>query len=170
VASILIADDETRISAFIDKGLRAAGFATRVTGSGSEALDLALSGEFDLVVLDVNLPGMTGFQVLEGADLGRLRGELVDPVDPVDGGMPHAYDALHLSSLQGPARSRPYMRPCITGPSGRVTAFMSTTGEGCRRVRRQDGAGERARQVRALAFLGLVSGPVSADLAPFSAA
>jgi DNA-binding response OmpR family regulator len=40
-----------------------------VTGDGREALGLALSGEFDLVVLDVNLPGMTGFEVLE-----QLRG------------------------------------------------------------------------------------------------
>jgi len=65
VASILIADDEKRISGFIDKGLRAAGFATRVATTGPEALDLALSGEFDLLVLDVNLPGMDGFAVLE---------------------------------------------------------------------------------------------------------
>lgn len=65
MASILIVDDETRISSFIDKGLRAAGYATRVTGDGRQALELALSGEFDLVVLDVNLPGMSGFEVLE---------------------------------------------------------------------------------------------------------
>lgn len=69
MASILIVDDETRISSFIEKGLRSAGYATRVTGDGREALGLALSGEFDLVVLDVNLPGMTGFEVLE-----QLRG------------------------------------------------------------------------------------------------
>lgn len=65
MASILIADDEARISGFIDKGLRAAGYATTVATTGPQALDLALSGEFDLLVLDVNLPGMDGFAVLE---------------------------------------------------------------------------------------------------------
>lgn len=69
MASILIADDEPRISGFIDKGLTAAGFATRVATTGPQALDLALTDEFDLLVLDVNLPGMDGFEVLE-----RLRG------------------------------------------------------------------------------------------------
>ncbi len=69
MASILIADDESRISGFIDKGLRAAGFATRIAGTGPEALELALSDEFDLMVLDINLPGFDGFHVLE-----QLRG------------------------------------------------------------------------------------------------
>ncbi|MFV0373781.1 response regulator transcription factor [Microbacterium sp.] len=65
MASILIAEDEARISRFIEKGLRAAGFATQVTGNGSEALALAQTDEFDLLLLDVNLPGMDGFAVLE---------------------------------------------------------------------------------------------------------
>jgi two-component system copper resistance phosphate regulon response regulator CusR len=65
MASILIADDEPRISGFIDKGLRNAGYQTRVATTGPRALELALSGEFDLLVLDVNLPGMDGFGVLE---------------------------------------------------------------------------------------------------------
>ena len=69
MASVLIADDEARISGFIDKGLRAAGFATRVATTGTEALELALTDEFDLLVLDINMPGMDGFEVLE-----RLRG------------------------------------------------------------------------------------------------
>ncbi|MFT4219249.1 MAG: response regulator transcription factor [Microbacterium sp.] len=69
MASILIADDESRISGFIDKGLRAAGFATQVATTGPQALELALTDEFDLLVLDINLPGMDGFEVLE-----RLRG------------------------------------------------------------------------------------------------
>lgn len=67
--SILIVDDEPRISGFVDKGLRAAGYATRVASDGTEGLHLALTDEFDLMVLDVNMPGLDGFEVLE-----RLRG------------------------------------------------------------------------------------------------
>lgn len=95
MASILIADDEARISGFIDKGLRAVGFATRVAPTGPEALHLALSGEFDLLVLDVNLPGMDGFRVLEelrgsGSSMPVImltaRVELEDTVAGLEGG------------------------------------------------------------------------------------
>ncbi|WJL96486.1 response regulator transcription factor [Microbacterium sp. ET2] len=95
MASILIADDEARISGFIDKGLRAAGFATRVAPTGPEALNLAVSGEFDLLVLDVNLPGMDGFRVLEelrgsGSSMPVImltaRVELEDTVAGLEGG------------------------------------------------------------------------------------
>ncbi|WP_430591690.1 response regulator transcription factor [Humidisolicoccus flavus] len=65
MASILIAEDEARIAAFVEKGLRAAGFATRIVGTGTEALDLALTEEFDLLLLDVGLPGIDGFEVLQ---------------------------------------------------------------------------------------------------------
>jgi DNA-binding response OmpR family regulator len=60
----LIAEDEDRISSFVDKGLRSAGYATTVVAGGIEALELASSGEFDLVLLDVGLPGIDGFEVL----------------------------------------------------------------------------------------------------------
>ena len=61
---ILIAEDEERISSFIDKGLRAVGYSTDVIVNGTEALELALSGSCDLVLLDVGLPGIDGFEVL----------------------------------------------------------------------------------------------------------
>ena len=61
---ILIAEDEDRIASFVEKGLRANGFVTTVAGDGDSALELARSGAFDLVVLDLGLPGRDGFSVL----------------------------------------------------------------------------------------------------------
>lgn len=64
MSRILIAEDEDRISSFIDKGLRAAGFATKVVATGTDALDYAVTGGFDLLVLDIGLPGLDGYEVM----------------------------------------------------------------------------------------------------------
>lgn len=69
MSAILIAEDEDRIAAFVGKGLRAAGFAVQRAVTGDDALEQALNGDFDLLVLDVGLPGIDGFEVL-----ARLRG------------------------------------------------------------------------------------------------
>ena len=61
---ILIIEDEARIASFISKGLSASGLVPHVVEDGASGLAVALSGEFDLVVLDVGLPGMGGFEVL----------------------------------------------------------------------------------------------------------
>jgi DNA-binding response OmpR family regulator len=52
---ILIAEDEERISSFLEKGLRAAGYSTTVARDGMSALVKALSGEIDLLILDIGL-------------------------------------------------------------------------------------------------------------------
>lgn len=62
---ILIVEDEPRISSFIAKGLRAEGFTPTVAADGVTGLDYALTREFDLMVLDIGLPGMDGFRILE---------------------------------------------------------------------------------------------------------
>lgn len=64
MARILIAEDEARISSFIQKGLTANGYSVSVVSDGVAALDYASTGEFDLVILDVGLPRMDGFEVL----------------------------------------------------------------------------------------------------------
>ena len=64
MSSILIAEDESRISSFIEKGLRSAGYQSTVCESGEDAVHLALTGEFDLLLLDVGLPGIDGFEAL----------------------------------------------------------------------------------------------------------
>ena len=61
---ILIAEDEPRISSFLEKGLRAQGFSPTVAADGATALTLARSGEFDLVLLDLGLPSRDGLSVL----------------------------------------------------------------------------------------------------------
>ncbi len=66
MSRILIAEDEARIASFVEKGLRARGLSTSVATTGEEALDLALSGDFDLLILDLGLPGKDGFEVLRG--------------------------------------------------------------------------------------------------------
>jgi two-component system OmpR family response regulator len=57
---ILLAEDDRRMAAALVRGLRAEGFAVDVAGSGTEALELAASTEYDLVLLDVMLPEMDG--------------------------------------------------------------------------------------------------------------
>ena len=64
MARILIAEDEPRISSFIEKGLSANGFGVTVVTDGPSAYDYAMTGGFDLMVLDIGLPGMNGFEVL----------------------------------------------------------------------------------------------------------
>jgi two-component system copper resistance phosphate regulon response regulator CusR len=61
---ILIAEDEPRIVRFLTKGLQAQGYSTAWAADGKQALDLALSGEFDLLLLDLGLPVLDGLDVL----------------------------------------------------------------------------------------------------------
>lgn len=65
MARILIVEDEARIASFVAKGLRAEGHLATVVGDGPAGLDRALSGDYDLMVLDIGLPGMDGFEVLD---------------------------------------------------------------------------------------------------------
>lgn len=65
MARILIAEDDPLIGAFLEKGLRAHGFSTHLTDNGETAQSLSLTSEFDLLVLDIGLPGRDGFHVLQ---------------------------------------------------------------------------------------------------------
>ena len=61
---ILIAEDEPRLASFLEKGLRANGFVTTIVGDGITASTMARDDEFDLLVLDLGLPGRDGTVVL----------------------------------------------------------------------------------------------------------
>ncbi len=64
MTTILLAEDEARIARFVEKGLRASGFRVISVTTGEDALTLVLAGDIDLLLLDVGLPGIDGFEVL----------------------------------------------------------------------------------------------------------
>jgi DNA-binding response OmpR family regulator len=72
VTRILIAEDEERIVSFLEKGLKASGYTTMSVATGPDALALARDDTFDLLILDLGLPGLDGHDVLRGL---RARGE-----------------------------------------------------------------------------------------------
>jgi DNA-binding response OmpR family regulator len=69
----LVVDDEVEERAVLARGLRAEGIDVVAAGNGPSALDAALNLTFDVIVLDIDLPGLSGYQVLQ-----RLRAEGVD--------------------------------------------------------------------------------------------
>jgi DNA-binding response OmpR family regulator len=79
VSRILVVEDEARIAAFIEKGLRANGYTISVAESGEEALGMARIGDYDLVVLDLGLPGADGLEVLRRLRAGGARMPILVP-------------------------------------------------------------------------------------------
>jgi DNA-binding response OmpR family regulator len=128
---ILVAEDELAIADFIEHGLSAEGYAVTVTGDGQEAIDLATSQDFALVVLDRMLPGRDGIAVLE--ELRKLKPEarvimltartgVDDRVEGLDAGAvdymtkPFAFDELA-------ARVRAHLRTPGQAQSTRLEAL-----------------------------------------------
>lgn len=62
---VLIVEDETKTGDYLRQGLSEAGFTTDLARNGMDGLHLALTGDHDLIILDVMLPGLDGWQVLE---------------------------------------------------------------------------------------------------------
>src|SRR5688572_10157625 len=95
MSRILIAEDEPRLSSFLSKGLRAAGYSTTICDDGIRAATLARDADFDLLILDLGLPGQDGFAVLRelrgrGEHMPVLvltaRDEIQDTVSGLDSG------------------------------------------------------------------------------------
>ena len=70
MTSILVVEDEPGISSFVAKGLTSAGYNVTVVEKGADAISGALGGDYSLIVLDIGLPDMDGFEVLE-----QIRGQ-----------------------------------------------------------------------------------------------
>jgi two-component system, OmpR family, response regulator CpxR len=75
VVSTLIIDDDSELCALLEEFLRREGMTVTCENDGTRGLERALAGNFDLIVLDLMLPGLDGFQVLK-----RLRVQSRAPV------------------------------------------------------------------------------------------
>ncbi len=65
VKRVLIVEDEKPLSHALQLKLQSVGFETQVANDGQEGLNFVLTGKFDVMLLDVMMPGLDGFQVLE---------------------------------------------------------------------------------------------------------
>jgi DNA-binding response OmpR family regulator len=121
MSNILIVEDEARISSFVEKGLRAAGYACSVSADGAEALALAQTGQFDLILLDIGMPTLDGYEILRRLRVDdqatpvimlTARNSVEDTVGSLDSGAndylakPYKFDEL-LARIRIRIRDRP---------------------------------------------------------------
>ena len=124
---VLVVEDEPKMAGLVKRGLEEEGIAVDVSGRGEDAVWMAGSTEYDVVVLDVMLPGLDGFEVCR-----RLRADEVwtpvlmltardavdDRVAGLDGGAddylvkPFSFDEL-LARLRALARRGSAERPAV---------------------------------------------------------
>lgn len=74
---ILIIEDETRIADFLQRGLRAEGYFCLVANDGETGLSLAMEGDFDLILLDLMLPGIHGHEVCQHLRMEQVNTPLI---------------------------------------------------------------------------------------------
>jgi DNA-binding response OmpR family regulator len=89
---ILIVEDEARIADFLQRGLRAEGHFSVVANDGETGLSLALEGDFDLVLLDMMLPGIHGRDICQQLRMNKINTPLIilsalDSIDDVIAGL-----------------------------------------------------------------------------------
>jgi DNA-binding response OmpR family regulator len=69
--NVLVVEDEVKVSSFIKQGLEESGYNVQVAFDGQMGLRLASANKFDIILMDVIMPGMNGFEVVK-----KLRNEL----------------------------------------------------------------------------------------------
>jgi DNA-binding response OmpR family regulator len=116
LSRILIAEDEARLASFLEKGLRASGFMTTVVEDGPSASAVANDDDFDLLILDLGLPGKDGLDVLRDLRTAGQRLPVIvltargDPYDRIEGLETGADDYLpkpfHFEELVARIRAR----------------------------------------------------------------
>lgn len=126
--NILIIEDESKVAAFIKAGLEEVGYATDIAYDGLIGKSKALSGNFDLIILDINLPVINGFHlcsqiresntaipILMLTAMGRMEDKLQGFESGADDYLPKPFDFKELLARIKALLKRNAQIPIITG-------------------------------------------------------
>lgn len=112
---LLIVEDEKQMCDAVARSLYAAGYEVDTCYDGAEALECILAENYDLIVLDLNLPGMDGMEILKELRqrneetkvlILSARGQIVDKVEGLDAGAnDYMEKPFHLQELEARIRS-----------------------------------------------------------------
>ncbi|HEY4787726.1 MAG TPA: response regulator transcription factor [Bacteroidales bacterium] len=125
---ILIVEDEPKVAAFIKMGLEEHDYTADIAYDGATGKSLALSGNYDLILLDINLPVLNGFQlcaiiretntsipILILTALGRMEDKLQGFECGADDYLPKPFDFKELLARIKSLLKRVQLRPSVAG-------------------------------------------------------
>jgi len=92
ISRILVADDEESMRWVLSKALRKKGFTVDLARDGDEALRLIRSESYDLAILDIKMPGVSGLDLLD--KVRELKGDLLVVIMTAEAGMKNAVEAM----------------------------------------------------------------------------
>ena len=159
---ILLVEDEAKIADFVERGLSSEGYTVTIAEDGLKGEAEALTGEFDLILLDVLLPGRSGFEILEAIRQRKVTtpvimltalGETEDKVRGLEGGAID-YVAKPFSFEELLARIRAQLRRPEAASADRIEVGDLTLDLKTRRVTKGEGEVElTSREFELLAYL-----------------
>lgn len=137
-AHILVVEDEEKLARFVELELQHEGYEVSKSGDGREALEMALNNTYDLILLDIMLPGLNGLEVLRrlGKDnptpviLLTARDAVMDKVSGLDAGAvdyitkPFAIEEL-LARVRVALKLHPVAKSGSVGYAGEGNIFSS---------------------------------------------
>ncbi len=130
---MLIAEDDDSVARFLEQATTEAGYRPQVVGDGLDALDLARAFQFDLILMDVMLPGANGFEVCRRLRASSVttpilmitaRDALEDKIEGLDSGADdYIVKPFQIAELL--ARARALLRRGVSSPAVLQVADLS---------------------------------------------
>jgi len=123
--NILVVEDDDSVARFLERAMTEAGYAAQLANDGSAALDMARTTDFDLILLDVMLPSLDGFEVCRRLRAGKVttpvliitaKDTLEDKIEGLDSGADdYIVKPFHVAELL--ARARALLRRGVSSPA-----------------------------------------------------